>query len=174
MSTEVQIIWKDLYQELDAFVYSKVKDVEISKDILQETFVKAHLNIDKLRDCSKLTSWIYQITRNVINDHFRNRKNFVQIEKIELAEVPDPSFQKLENCINSKIDKLPNVYKEAMVLTVFKNLKQTELADYLGISYSGAKSRVQRAKGKMKNLVADCENVETDDKGNIIGHQLDD
>jgi len=52
-------------------------------------------------------------------------------------------------------------------------LMHSELADYLGISYSGAKSRVQRAKGQLKALVADCENVEIDSKGNIIEHNLD-
>lgn len=174
MQNEIQIIWKDLYQELFIFINSKVKDEEISKDILQETFLKAHLNIHKLRDSSKLTSWIYQITRNNINDYFRNKKQMVQIENLELAIEEEPSFQNLANCINSKIEQLPEKYQEAMVLTTFKNLKQTELADYLGISYSGTKSRVQRAKEKLKELVIDCENVETDEKNKVIEHDLDD
>lgn len=174
MQHEIQIIWKDLYQELYAFVQSKVKEEATSKDILQETFIKIHLNIYKLKDCSKLTSWIYQITRNVINDYFRGKKQLVELENIELPVEEEPSFLRLTNCINSKIEQLPKKYEEAMVLTTFKNLKQTELANYLGISYSGTKSRVQRAKEKLIELVADCEHVETDRKGNILGHNLDD
>lgn len=173
MQHEIQVIWKDLYQELYVFVNNKVKDQQISKDILQETFIKIHLNIYKLKDCSKLTSWVYQITRNVIHDYFRKKKQFVQLEDIELPIQDEPSFQKLTNCINSKIEQLPKVYQEAMVLTTFKNLKQTELANYLGISYSGAKSRVQRAKTKLIDLVADCEHIEIDTQGNIIEHNLD-
>lgn len=157
MQHEIQIIWKDLYQELYAFIQSKIKDEDTSKDVLQETFIKIHLNIHKLKDCSKLTSWIYQITRNVIHDYFRNKKQVVQLENIEIPIEEEPSFQRLTNCINSKIEQLPKAYQEAMILTTFKNLKQTELADYLGISYSGTKSRVQRAKEKLIDLVADCE-----------------
>lgn len=173
MKDEIQIIWKDLYQELYAFIRSKVKEEEASKDILQEIFIKIHLNLHQLKDSSKLTSWIYQITRNMIHDYFRNKKQLVYLEQIKLPIEEEPSFQKLTSCINSKIEQLPSSYEEAIVLTTFKNLKQTELANYLGISYSGTKSRVQRAKEKLIGLVADCEYVETDSKGNIIEHNLD-
>ena len=174
MDNEIKIIWEDLGQELSAFINSKVKDVDASQDILQDTFLKAHMNIHKLIDSSKLTSWIYQITRNNINDYFRNKKQLIEIENVELAIEEEPSYQNLANCINSKIKQLPEKYQEAMVLTTFKNLKQTELADYLGISYSGTKSRVQRAKEKLKDLVIDCENVEADRKNKVIEHDLDD
>ncbi|MCL4144907.1 UNVERIFIED_CONTAM: hypothetical protein GTU68_043938 [Idotea baltica] len=174
MQDEIQIIWQDLYQELYLFVLGKVKDEETSKDVLQESFIKVHLNIHKLKDCTKLTSWIYQITRNVIHDYFRNQKQFAQIESIDLPIKEEISFQRLTSCINSKIEELPDIYAEAMILTTFKNLKQTELSNYLGISYSGTKSRVKRAKNKLIELVADCEHVETDSKGNIIEHNLDD
>lgn len=174
MNNEIQIIWKDLCQELYVFINSKVKDDEISKDILQETFLKAHINIQKLKDSSKLISWIYQIARNNINDYFRKKKPTIQIDHIELAIEQEPSYRNLVNCIKNKIKQLPEKYEEAMVLTTFKNLKQTELAEYLGISYSGTKSRVQRAKEKLKELVIECENVETDKKKKIIEHNLDD
>ena len=174
MQNEIQLIWKDLSQELFTFIQSKIKEEATSKDILQETFLKIHLNIHQLKDCSKLTSWVYQITRNVINDYFRKKKNFDPIENFDLPIEEEASFQKLTNCINSKIKQLPDIYQEAMVLTTFKNLKQTELSEYLGLSYSGTKSRVQRAKEKLIDLVADCENVETDRNGTIIEHNLDD
>lgn len=173
MQNEVQLIWKDLSQELYGFIFNKVKDEASSKDILQNTFLKIHLNIGQLRDCSKLTAWVYQITRNVIHDYFRNKKSLIPFETTELPIKEEPSFQKLTDCINSKIEQLPKAYQEALILTTFNNLKQTELADYLGISYSGTKSRVQRAKGKLTDLVADCEQVETDNQGRITGHNLD-
>ena len=174
MNNEIQIIWKDLCQELSIFIDSKIKNEEISKDILQETFLKAHMNIHKLRDTSKLTAWIYQITRNNINDYFRKHQQTIQIDHLALPIIKELSYQNLSNCINSKIKQLPKKYEEAIVLTTFQNLKQTELAEYLGISYSGTKSRVQRAKEKLKELVIDCENVESDTKNKIIEHNLDD
>ncbi len=171
MHTSIQHIWQDLHQELQKFIQSKVKNTTVSEDILQEVFVKIQLKVHTLKDCSKLTSWVYQITRNTITDYFRKQKrsSFTSIEELELlAEEEEPFFEGLTNCINGKINELPDKYKEALLLTVFKDYSQKELAEYLGISYSGTKSRVQRAKEKVKGLVADCENVETDDSGNIL------
>lgn len=56
MQNDIQLIWKDLSQELFAFIHHKVKDEATSQDILQDTFLKIHLNIGQLQDCSKLTS----------------------------------------------------------------------------------------------------------------------
>ena len=79
--------------------------------------------------------------------------------------------QSLSNCINVKISKLPESYKQAILLTTFENYSQISLAKELGISYSGAKTRVQRAKEKLKVLISDCANVELDNKGDIIDFQ---
>lgn len=159
MENEIQNIWKDLHQELQKFIFFKVKNKQISEDILQDVFLKIQLNVHKLKDSSKLTSWVYQITRNIILDHFRKDNNLFSLESIDIVDADnDVNFSKLSDCINSKINNLPNKYKEALLLTILKDFSQIELAEYLGISYSGAKSRVQRGKEKVKTLVLNCEN----------------
>jgi RNA polymerase sigma-70 factor (ECF subfamily) len=159
MENEIQNIWKDLHQELQKFIFFKVKNKQISEDILQDVFLKIQLNVHNLKDSSKLTSWVYQITRNTILDHFRKDNNLFSLESIDIVDADnDENFSKLSDCINSKINNLPNKYKEALLLTILKDFSQIELAEYLGISYSGAKSRVQRGKEKVKTLVLNCEN----------------
>lgn len=159
MENEIQNIWKDLHQELQKFIFFKVKNKQISEDILQDVFLKIQLNVHNLKDSSKLTSWVYQITRNIILDHFRKDNNLFSLESIDIVDADnDVNFSKLSDCINSKINNLPNKYKEALLLTILKDFSQIELAEYLGISYSGAKSRVQRGKEKVKTLVLNCEN----------------
>lgn len=159
MENEIQNIWKDLHQELQKFIFFKVKNKEVSEDILQDVFLKIQLNVHTLKDSSKLTSWVYQITRNRISDHFRKTDNSLSIEDIDIVKADeDIDFLKLSDCINSKINNLPNKYKEALLLTILRDFSQIELAEYLGISYSGAKSRVQRGKEKVKVQVLNCEN----------------
>jgi len=159
MENEIQNIWKDLHQELQKFIFFKVKNKQISEDILQDVFLKIQLNVHNLKDSSKLTSWVYQITRNTILDHFRKDNNLFSFESIDIVDADnDENFSKLSDCINSKINNLPNKYKEALLLTILKDFSQIELAEYLGISYSGAKSRVQRGKEKVRTLVLNCEN----------------
>jgi RNA polymerase sigma-70 factor (ECF subfamily) len=73
--TEINTIWIDLNEELYKFILGKVKDEQTSKDIHQEVFLKIQTKIHQLKQTSKLTSWVYQITRNSIIDYFRKEKN---------------------------------------------------------------------------------------------------
>jgi RNA polymerase sigma-70 factor (ECF subfamily) len=173
MQADIQLIWRDLHLELRRFILGKVGDEILADDLLQETFLKIHLGLDGLKDGSKLTSWVYQITRNVIIDHHRKARHDQQIDDLELVAEREPTFRNLSRCINEKIRVLPEKYREAILLTTFREIPQTELADYLGISYSGAKSRVQRGRENLTRLVADCDLVETSTQGKVTGHDLD-
>jgi RNA polymerase sigma-70 factor (ECF subfamily) len=59
-------------------------------------------------------------------------------------------------------------HKEAIVLTTFQNYSQKELSKHLNISYSGTKSRVQKAREILKDQLLDCPNVETDSTGKLL------
>jgi RNA polymerase sigma-70 factor (ECF subfamily) len=174
MNIRIQEIWADLYQELKKFILSKVKVIDTTEDILQDVFLKIQLNIHTLTDCSKLTAWVYQITRNTNADHYRKSTNSeVQVDGFDLAEQDneDPLYHSLSNCINQKINKLSDKYQQAILLTYLNGYSQSELAEKLNISYSGAKTRVQRGREMLKDLILDCPNVETDSKGNLISYE---
>lgn len=173
MTHDIKLIWRDLHGELRRFIHTKVGDDSLADDLLQETFLKIHLAIGGLKDCSKLTAWVYQIARNVITDHFRKARPHQPLADFSPVAEEDPTYFNLSRCINAKIKALPEKYREAIVLTTFGNLPQTDLAEYLGVSYSGAKSRVQRGREKLSEMVADCEMIETDEQGKITGHELD-
>jgi RNA polymerase sigma-70 factor (ECF subfamily) len=170
----LESIWKNFNRELYNFILSKVKDRDSAKDILQETFIKIQKNIHSLKDDKSLKFWIYRITYNCIIDHFRNKNilnEFNDNSENTFQSGPEESNEnnsRLSECVVPFINKLPPIYKEALTLTEFEKYSQLELADHLGISYSGAKSRVQRAKVKLKELFEECCNISYDKYGNII------
>ncbi|WP_108801929.1 sigma-70 family RNA polymerase sigma factor [Aquimarina sp. Aq107] len=168
---EINTIWIDLHEELYKFILGKMKDEQIAKDIHQEVFLKIQTKIHQLKHTSKLTSWVYQITRNTIIDYFRkaNNKN-VSISDLEIPQTDTNSFdyKNLTSCINQKIENLSSLHKEAIILTAFKNYSQKELAEHLKISYSGTKSRVQKAKEILRENILNCPNVESDSTGKLI------
>ena len=140
MKNEINTIWLDLNEELYHFILGKIKNEQVSKDIHQEVFLKIQAKIHQLQHTSKLTSWVYRITRNTIIDHLRKQgKTTSSIEGIELAEElsNDFDYAKLTNCINQKIGELSAQHKEAIILTTFQEYSQKELAKHLNISYSG-------------------------------------
>ncbi len=170
MRPDIELIWLDLRQELKKFMLAKLRDEDTAEDLMQDVFIKAHLNIHQVQDAAKLTSWIYQIARNTVADHFKEKSRTSEKSSPEWAadESVEPIYQSLSQCINSKISKLSKRDREAVLLTYFKNYSQKELANFLGISYSGAKNRIQRAREKLRLSILDCGNVESDSKGRII------
>ncbi len=166
-------IWLKLENKLRAFILSKVHDEFVAADLLQELFIKIHANIDKVNDHTKIQPWIYQICRNLIIDHFRShqkrKKNTFFASEREHEEVAEDFISEtLEDMIKMMSD-LPSEYCEALCLTELEGLSQKDYADKIGISYSGAKSRVQRARKMLKDLLMNCCHYEFDKYGTIIG-----
>ncbi|WP_244901851.1 sigma-70 family RNA polymerase sigma factor [Croceivirga radicis] len=156
VKTEINTIWIDLNEELYKFILGKIKDEQTSKDIHQEVFLKIQTKIHQLKHTSKLTSWVYQITRNTIIDYLRKAKNKnVLIDELDIPLTVEENFNysNLTNCINQKIKELSADHKEAIILTSFKNFSQKELSEHLKLSYSGAKSRVQKAREVLKENI---------------------
>ena len=170
-SIKIDTIWQEFHLELSKFVYSRVRDNDITKDIIQEVFIKIQGNLHTLKDDKKIISWIYQITRNEIANYFReqNRKLDSNDDIANTVQIKD-SHQKLSNCIIPFINQLPEKDREIMILTEINKMSQKDLAIHLGISYSGAKSRVQRARVKLKNLFEQCCTIERDKYGNVINY----
>ncbi|ADV48065.1 RNA polymerase, sigma-24 subunit, ECF subfamily [Cellulophaga algicola DSM 14237] len=174
MKNDINIIWADLNEELFAFMLSQLKDEELAKDLHQEVFIKVQTKIHQLKHSSKLTSWVYQITRNTIIDHFRKTtsKN-ISLENVDIAEseVDNFKYSNLSTCINQKIKLLSATHQEVILLTAFQNYTQKELAEHLKISYSGTKSRVQKAREILKNTILDCPNLEADSSGKLLNFE---
>ena len=169
--TTTETIWKAFHKELFNFINKRVNDKDATNDILQDVFIKIHLKLKTLSDKEKLASWVYQITRNSILDYFRKQKPKVPLSDslIELEE--EKVFNaELVKCLKPMIEQLPDNYKEAIMQTEIGNLSQKEFADKLGISYSGAKSRIQRARQQLHGLFNECCSIESDKYGNIIEH----
>ncbi|MFK5856065.1 MAG: RNA polymerase sigma factor SigZ [Bacteroidota bacterium] len=171
MDQAILNVWIGLNDYLKNFIYKQVRDINIVDDIIQDVFIKVKLNISNLDDKTKLSSWIFQITRNTINDYFR-KKQFV-LENIIDFEIEDEILyqdetHELAQCINPMIDALPIKYQEAIRLTEIEGISQKALAEKLNISYSAAKSRVQRGRGKLKDLLLQCCSIVSDKYGTLV------
>jgi RNA polymerase sigma-70 factor (ECF subfamily) len=160
--------WKEISSELRNFVFRKVKDREVANDIVQDVFIKVQSKIGQLRESDKVTGWIFQITRHAITDYFRAKAKTLNASELQW----ESDTQELNNCVafclNKLVYTLPEKYREAVVLTEIENLSQTQLAEQLGISYSGAKSRVQRGRQLLREKLHALYTIETDAYGNII------
>ncbi len=171
---QLESLWERYHRQLLAFIRSRVSDDAAAEDLLQEVFVRIHLNLCCLRDLSKLESWVYQITRNAITDHYRRRKDLLEIpESLPVEdEYPVEDLQaELASGLKEMVLELPPAYRDALLMTEYSGLSQNELAEKLGISLSGAKSRVQRARQMVRDMLLACCHFELDRWGRIIDYQ---
>ena len=168
-------VWQEYHSSLRAFIKSRISNDTATDDTLQNVFLKMHAGLASLKDETKLQSWLYQIARNAIIDYFRSQKPTVDIP--EWLPQPDPSekvTQELSECLQPMIQLLPENYRQAVILSELKGLTQKEVAKVQGTSLSGAKSRVQRGRALLKNMLAECCRLEFDHSGRLCDYERKD
>jgi RNA polymerase sigma-70 factor (ECF subfamily) len=176
MRTVFENIWDEFSIPLKRYIKRRISNEQDADDILQTIFVKLLTNLSSLKDTNKLHSWVYTITRNAINDYYKSQKQLLNIDdyfdEIQMEENNDGTVNdEIAEGLKCMIQCLPEKYKEAIILTEFQNLTQNELAERMGLSLSGAKSRVQRARKHLKEMMLSCCDFDKDHRGNIIDYK---
>lgn len=171
LEIDTHCVCKEFSGQIRGYLLGKVKQRDDAEDLLQEIFIKIHNNIGTLQDEKKLAPWIHQIVRNTLSDYYRKSR----LETTELneesttlsdTEVPDDIYSQCVNgCLKVFIDRLPDKYKEPLVLSDIKELKQKDIAKEMNLSYSGLKSRVQRGREMIKDMFVECACIS--DNGNL-------
>jgi RNA polymerase sigma-70 factor (ECF subfamily) len=177
MSITTEQVWEAFHTPLYQFIRRRVPDEATAEDLLQEVFLKIHQHASSLKDTRRLESWIYQIARNLIIDAYRShRQNVTSLDATEGIDLPeelpdDDIVSELLPCIRAMVLALPDQDRQALILTEYRGLTQKELGERLGLSFSGAKSRVQRAREKLKQQLLACCHFELDRRGHVLDYQ---
>ena len=165
-------LWEEFAVPLRRFILARVGNGHDADDVLQEVFLKAHVALARIKDREKVRPWLYRIAQNTVADHFRARGT----APVLLAKPPEPSEEtgpanvngEVLSCFEPMIEELPEGYRRALVLADLGGRTQGEVAEALGLSLSGAKSRVQRARAKLRTTLLSCCRIELDGTGNVV------
>lgn len=164
-------VWRELSDRLRQFVLSRRVAPADADDVLQNVFLRIHQNLDSLNRAERLESWVFQITRNAVIDHFRKSRG-EQLDVEGLAVATSANHENLNTeiagCLRTLVNCLPVEQREAVTLYEFEGLSQQEIAARHSISLSGAKSRVQRGRQGLEKLLRECCEFQLDRLGNVI------
>jgi RNA polymerase sigma-70 factor (ECF subfamily) len=141
------------------------------EDLVQEVFLKVHESASELRDVESVGPWLFRIARNVVIDHLRKRRAHTALEEHDEPASLEPEInfnEEMAAWFRPMMDLLPEEYRLAIELTEIQGLTQRELAERCGLSLSGARSRVQRAKQLLEGVVRACCDFEVDAHGNFV------
>jgi len=160
------------YKPVFGYVMRRTGDYDLSKDIAAETFLKAFLKIDKFqwRGIS-LSSWLYRIAGNELNQYYRSSKyqpqslqqllDNPQLEQLlhqeadAEREMMDRELQAFNdyNRIRQNLQKLDVKYQEVMALRYFEQKTNPEISEILDKNEGTVKSLLSRGLEKLRNML---------------------
>lgn len=156
------------------YISARVNNRDDAADILQEVFIKISTKLSSLADGEKLRSWIFAITRNAIIDYYRRNANNKRTEITESIinevkeEIDIDATKGLDKCLNDFIKLLPEEYRDIIIDSELKGIKQKDLAGKYDLAYPSVRSRVQRGRNRLKDMLLSCCKIEADSRGNIL------
>ena len=175
MNNAGKLLSEEFIRSLKSFIVKRVANRQDAEDIMQDVYYRTLRQLDTLKETDKARAWAFQIARNTISDYYRTRRLSEPLEGIadrEAVEAEDNNNREIAGCLPAMVDHLPAKDREALMLTEYQGLTHKEMAALLGLSLSGAKSRVQRARRKLRKLLCECCSLELDNRGNIIDYKL--
>jgi RNA polymerase sigma-70 factor (ECF subfamily) len=174
-------LWEEFAMPLRAFVRRRVPHTIDPNDVVQEIFLRIMRHLPTLGEVERLDAWIFQVARTAIADALRangrRQARTVDLDTDTLegpAEDSAAALGELAPCLVPFVRRLEEPYRSALELTALGGLTQQQAAEHTGITLSGMKSRVQRARAQVRQLLGACCALEYDTRGSVMDYEVRD
>lgn len=153
-----EILVEGLSGDLYRYAYWMCRDRVQAEELVQETFLRAWKGIDSLREADSAKAWLFTIFRREYARQFE-RKRLEMRDVEDLGELPsgkagfDTSTEAF--VLRRALARLPEDYREPLILQVLGGFSCEEIADTLGISSSAVMTRLFRSRKQMRELLGD-------------------
>ncbi|WP_126443680.1 RNA polymerase sigma factor SigZ [Sulfuricystis multivorans] len=161
--------WQKHEAELRRFLRYRAHDDAAADDLLQEVFLRALRQKNGLCGIDNPRAWLFQTARNLLIDRLRLTKEQVELPPDLAAEThePAPPVDGLVQCLPRVLAELSPQDREAIQLCDIEGMTQQEYARRLGLTLPAAKSRVQRARARLKARISEACQVRYDETGRV-------
>lgn len=154
-------VYKDYHRNIYNWIYSKIRNNEVSQELANDVFIKVHDNISLYdNNISKISTWVYTIAKNVLIDYMRKKSlptrslsDFTDDDGNELIFYTDNKNahneivnDELSDAINNAMNALPEIYKSIANLFFIEQQSHEEITDKLNVPIGTVKAYIHRAK----------------------------
>jgi RNA polymerase sigma-70 factor (ECF subfamily) len=171
--------WFAFHARLLGFVARRVAVEADAEDIVQKVFLQLHRSLPRLRSSERLGPWLYQAARNAIADHYRSPARRREVPAGGVAEIEpllgageafeaDQAVDAVA-CLGPLISKLADPDRRALERIEIEGMSQRDAATIEGQSLTAMKSRVQRARRRLKAALLECCRIALDGRGGVMG-----
>lgn len=141
----------DFSDSIYRYILKQIKDSDLSKDIVQESYVKLWERVDQV-DHKKVKSWLYRTAYNTMIDIIRKRKFETKVENI-VHPGQSESYSDLKYWLDKALDTLPEVQKSVVLLRDYEGYNYHEIGEILNLSESQVKVYIYRARVALKKYI---------------------
>ena len=172
--TSTEQAYRAFRDQLSGYIARRLGGSEHVDDVLQDVFVRASRNDQKLAKAEKPLAWLYTVTNSVLIDHFRKQGRAVETVETDFSDLAGPdaepkASEDFARCLLPLVENLPEKYREIIAYTDMEGGRQSEFARANNLNLATVKSRVQRGRKMLKNSVTGCCKIELDNRNSIIG-----
>jgi RNA polymerase sigma-70 factor, ECF subfamily len=185
MTSNTEHLWQEMHTGIRAFVGRRIRQTADVEDVVQHVFLRVHQGLSSVRDAERVHAWVYRTATHAIADYYRgpvNRREVASGGLDDLADTPivgtgqgeadEQTAQKeFAACIQPLLRLLSEADREALTLIDVEDITQVDAARQLGVSIPGMKSRIQRARRRLRTVVEECCRVQLDRRGGVIGYE---
>lgn len=169
---EISDLWLEYQQAVERYILKIVKDRELTEHLSHEVLLKIYSSCCSGRPIRNFRSWMFQIAYNTCMDHFREQQKTTSLKFDVPEQEEEQVYEAAALFVAPLIRLLPEKYSTPLYLSDIQNLKQQEVAEKLSISLTAAKSRIQRGKKLLKELIMECVDVEVNTNGRPESFQV--
>ena len=154
---------------LTNYVFRFLGDFDACTDVVQETMIKFYRYKDNYSSVAKFSTWIYTIAGNLARTEYRRRKrrSFLSIndygEDHKIFDIPDESYRPdvmtdsgiKDELIQKALLKVKEDFREVVILRDIDGMSYEEIAEITGLNEGTVKSRINRGRAKLQELLKD-------------------
>ena len=162
--------WTAHESELRGWLRYRVGNAALADDLLQDLFLKALRQGTRFCAVENARAWLFEVARNTLADHLRVARPMVELPDDLVAPIEDTdTIDTLTACLPRVLGELSPDDREAITLCDLQGMAQADFARLKGLSLSAAKSRVQRARLRLRTQMSQVCQVQVDDSGRVSG-----
>ena len=166
-------IWEEYKSSLFGYIKKRVSDEDDAKDILQDVLLKSYQYCSKGKTVLYLKSWLYKITQNAIVDYHKKTNKTIAISFEVVEENSEKSILgEASDYIKALLKLLPDEYAKPLYMSDIEGLDQKTIAANLKLTLTNTKSRIQRARVKLKERFLECCVVSFGESGEMVSFDI--